>query len=181
MGVGSCPSPQPSAAPCPKLQAALGCPVLEGSSVAGVSPGLVTLQPGLWSWPCTWEGFVPKVTCVLALCSGTTPASLTPYPVTTACLCVLQTPCPCSWPPPSFCPVTCSVTPGVPITIVPIAPQETVGGDMRYPGVTLKEHGRSVFIKCQSAYLCEILSQLKDQGLFRVFGGTQTSHCKMGC
>lgn len=37
------------------------------------------------------------------------------------------------------------------------------------------------FIKGQSAYLYEMLSQLKDQGLFCVFGGTRMSRCKMGC
>lgn len=88
-----------------------------------VSPWLVMLQPGLRSRPCTREGFVPRVTCVLALCMGTTSALLTPCPVTAACPYVLQTPPPCSWPPPgSFCPVTCSVPPRAPVTGVPTAP-----------------------------------------------------------
>lgn len=94
VGAGPRLGPQPSAAPCPKLEAAPGCAVLRGSSVVRVSPWLVMLQPGLRSRPRAREGFVPRVTCVLALCVGATSALLTPCPVTAACPYLLQPPLP---------------------------------------------------------------------------------------
>lgn len=42
-----------------------------------------------------------KVTCVLALCTGTSPTLLTPCLLTAACRCLLQTPFPGSSLPPS--------------------------------------------------------------------------------
>lgn len=130
VGAGPCLGPQPSAAPCPKLEAAPGCAVLGGSSVVRVSPWLVMLQPGLRSRPCTREGFVPRVTCVLALCMGTTSALLTPCPVTAACPYVLQTPPPCSWPPRAVSALSLAACP--PGRPSQVNPQHLRGGSRRW-------------------------------------------------
>ena len=105
---GRAPVPSCQAAPCPQLQAAPACPVPGRASAVGRGPWLVWLQPGLCSPP-RILGFVPEVTCVLALRTGTAPAVLTPR------RCVSVSPAnPLSLlqpPPSSFCPVTCSVAP----------------------------------------------------------------------
>lgn len=158
MGARSCLDPQSTAASCPRLQPALGCPGLRKSPAVEVSPRLVTLQPRLCS-QVHIGGFCTQI----LLCSG----MLLPASAKQFLPCHLQH---APW-------VSChKFTRGT---------SGAVGGGIGDPWVTLKARGWSEvwhgFKRGQTVYLYETYFWMEDQGLFHGFGGTWMSHCKMRC